>query len=161
MFHRAIHRATIIMKKAGLISLIVSLGAAAFQFSSCKEEKRSSMPEPSVRATLTDGKLHVQLQIPERHHAYLDGGREGNLIPVTFDWQGWASGPEQTPKTVQAPLGEEDADSGARILRGEGTFIFQAKETPAPADFRVRVQICDEVKGVCYRPAWYPVKPGA
>lgn len=150
------------MKKTGILSMILSLGATAGSLFSCRsDEAKPAQPEPTVRAALADGKLHVHLSIPSRHHAYLDAGREGNLIPVTFDWKGWGENPAESPKAIQSPAGDVDADSGARVLRGEGTYVFQPKTNPSLQEFRVRVQICDEVKGVCYRPAWYSLKPGA
>lgn len=146
------------MKRIGLISLLGALSATILV--ACKkEEPKSSLPQPTVTARLQGGKLQVQFQVPSRHHAYLDEGREGNLIPISFDWQGWSE--KDAPlKAVQLPPGEPDADSGARVLRGEGTFVFEPRHTPPQTDFRVRVQICEEVKGVCYRPTWIAVKPG-
>lgn len=145
------------MKKIGLITLLGSLAAGII--TACKkEEPRSSVPQPTVTAQLVDGKLQVQVRVPARHHAYLDEGREGNLIPVGFDWQSW-SAKDAPLQTLQSPTGELDPESGAHVLRGEGTYLFQAKQTPTQTDFRVRVQICEEVKGVCYRPAWIPVRP--
>ncbi|EHQ04691.1 protein-disulfide reductase DsbD family protein [Leptonema illini] len=142
-----------------IISLLSTLLAAV----SCSRSQ--GVPEPSLSAAIANGKLNVTVTVPDRHHAYLDGGREGNLIPVTFDWKAWTADGLAEPKPAAQPEGVIDEESGARILRGQGVFAFElpadAAETKKAGDanFRVRVQICDEVKGICYRPAWHDVSP--
>lgn len=108
---------------------------------------------------LENGHAEINVQVPSRHHAYLDAGEHGNLIPIGFDWQGLT--PE--PATVQAPTGEHDDEVKAQVLRGNGIFVFEsgAENAAAPAlagrTLKVRSQICDEDKGICYRPTWTEV----
>ncbi len=102
--------------------------------------------------------IEIEVDVPSRHHAYLDSGKYENLIPIAFDWQ--AGSPELTT----APAGEQDDDVNAKVLRGKGRFVFavQADQIAALTDaspaVRVRSQICDEDKGICYRPTWNELK---
>lgn len=143
------------MSRIRFMSLLSSL-LAAFACS-----RTQSLPQPSFSAAISDGRLNVTITVPDRHHAYLDSGREGNLIPVTFDWKSWTGEGLAEPEPAGRPEGVIDEESGARILRGKGVFSFNlpADQAKQLKNFRVRVQICDEVKGVCYRPAWYDVTP--
>ncbi|MEQ9367074.1 MAG: hypothetical protein RIF32_22760 [Leptospirales bacterium] len=116
------------------------------------------VPTAAVSAQVNpDGRASIRIDVPSRHHAYLDAGEHGNLIPIGFDWQGLT--PE--PKTVQAPAGEHDEEVKAQVLRGSGTFVFEGGSEQAPTfagrSLRVRSQICDEDKGICYRPTWTEV----
>ncbi|MBW7858467.1 MAG: hypothetical protein H3C43_09290 [Leptonema sp. (in: Bacteria)] len=118
-----------------------------------------ALPDATISAVNQNGKLSVVMQVPERHHAYLDSGRDGNLIPVTFDWKNLGL-LEADLQSTEMPSGELEPDTGARVLRGEGRFSFELPQSVNnQAQFRVRVQICDEVKGICYRPVWHEVQP--
>ncbi len=141
------------MNRLRIVSLLSTLLATI----ACSRPQ--GVPQPSVSAKLAEGTLSVTVSVPARHHAYLDSGREGNLIPVTFDWKAWTESGQPEPTIVDRPEGDIDEDTGARILRGEGVFAFTVPPTARSADFRVRVQICDEIKGICYRPAWHDVTP--
>ncbi|MCR9144662.1 MAG: protein-disulfide reductase DsbD N-terminal domain-containing protein [bacterium] len=145
-----------------LLATLIAMGAAT-----CDDapESRASAGGPGdVPAalisgrTLDDGRAAINVDVPSRHHAYLDAGKHGNLIPIGFDWQGLSPEPEQ----VTAPVGERDEDVQAQVLRGSGTYVFKAGGENAPPfagrSLRVRSQICDEDKGICYRPTWTDVK---
>lgn len=118
-----------------------------------------ALPDATISAVNQGDKLNVVIQVPERHHAYLDSGRDGNLIPVTFDWKNLGIQLADL-KSTEVPAGELEPDTGARVLRGEGRFSFELPQSVNnQTQFRVRVQICDEVKGICYRPVWHEVQP--
>lgn len=109
---------------------------------------------------LTDRQqIEIEVAVPNRHHAYLDSGIHENLIPIAFEWQG-----EPAPELATAPSGEQDDEVKARVLRGTGRFVFAAGADQIAAlqganpAVRVRSQICDEDKGICYRPTWNALK---
>lgn len=108
------------------------------------------------------GELKITVTIPPGHHAYLDRGREGNLLPVTFYWEDLIrSGVlKAKPRTRQSPPGEEYPTAGARVLRGSGAYVFENPNGrwPTGAKLRIRTQICDEVKGFCYPPRFHVLK---
>jgi hypothetical protein len=127
---------------------------------SCEDPGRASaggeVPEAGFHGRiLPDGQtIEIVASIPPRHHAYLDAGDEGNLIPIGFDWQDLT--PE--PVALSMPTGERDEDVKARVLRGDGRFQFQHSTVSPGVQVRVRSQICDEDRGVCYRPTWNEVE---
>jgi len=136
-----------------------SIIVAAILFTAFSCSKPPSLPQPSVEAHSKEGKLIVTLSVPDHHHAYLDSGTEGNLIPVSFDWAKWSANGQNEPQLISKPEGALDQDTGAYILHGNGNFTFETKDTNKQNEFRVRVQICDEIKGICYRPSWHEVTP--
>jgi len=122
---------------------------AILAVSSC-EKKNTGMPAASAEAKILGAdSFRVTVNVPERHHAYLDRGKDGNLIPVQFDWTGFA--PQPAPRS--SPAGEYDDTVRAQVLRGSGNFDFQADTASLrKKTFSMKIQICDEVKGLCYRP---------
>ena len=127
--------------------------------SSCKEEKSPAPNRPQARisASVDDDTLTVFVAIPEGTHAYLDRGREGVLIPVSFDWK------DIKAKPVLAPDGEFDELVRATVFRGEGSFVFKVEDarTLKGSVFRVRTQLCNDELGICYPPSWQEVEiPG-
>ncbi len=111
---------------------------------------QTGRPEASLHGNiLPSGEIAVEIAIPDGHHAYLDSGREGNLIPVSFVWDLPAGAP---PKVKLAPIGEKDAESGASVLRGSGRWVFTPAAKNATGSVKIRSQICDEIKGICFPP---------
>lgn len=121
------------------------------------DETKSRATAPLVPAaeftgrTLDDGRIQITAVVPDRHHAYLNSGDDGNLIPIFFQWDGPA------PEPVTTPPGERDEDVKATVLRGQGVFVFQPGADGAPEGVKVQSQVCDEDKGICYRPLWQDV----
>lgn len=140
-----------------LITLLAAFGVTRCDGDASNERAAGDVPAAAFAArVLGDGQVEINVNVPSRHHAYLDAGEYGNLIPLAFDWQGLT--PE--PKITAAPTGEHDEEVKARVLRGNGRFVFQFAP-PAPdlqgRTIKVRSQICDEDKGICYRPTWTDV----
>lgn len=146
------------------LALTGLLGAALLATAACDGESKAGargpgdVPAAAISGrVLENGQAEIRVDVPSRHHAYLDAGEFGNLIPVGFDWQGLS--PE--PQAVSAPEGVRDDEVKAQVLRGQGSFVFAAGGEGAPEfagrSLRVRSQICDEDKGICYRPTWTDV----
>ena len=137
------------------LNLAAGLILTASALASCGEESSGpatpDLPEATLHASILDsGDIDVRIAVPDRHHAYLDAGREGVLIPVSFDWD--LPGQAAAPKTTVAPIGDMYEDAGARVLRGMGRWVFQPAQGVDTGEVKIRTQICDEVKGVCYPP---------
>ncbi len=118
----------------------------------CKPERpRPDAPHPEVSArVLGETGLEVLVAVPPGHHAYLDRGDMEALIPISFDWAQTGASPTLSAR----PDGERDETVGATVLRGAGRFVFESAASAALRGKTVRVQsqICNEEKGVCYRP---------
>lgn len=136
---------------------LTAAAALAAALALCSPSEHSSGP-PQARISarlLATGEAAVTVTIPPRHHAYLNSGDSGSLIPVKFDWGAAAAAVEPT----ESPRGERDETVKALVLRGEGQFRFAIRDSairPGQA-FRVQSQICNEERGVCYRPVWQDV----
>jgi Disulphide bond corrector protein DsbC len=132
---------------AGFALLLVGLTVPG-----CKPERpRPEAPHPEVSArVLGETGLEVLVAVPPGHHAYLDRGDMESLIPISFDWAPTGA----SPTLSASPAGERDETVGATVLRGAGRFVFEsaASETLRGKSVRVQSQICNEEKGVCYRP---------
>jgi len=119
-------------------------------------------PEAIMNATVNGNKLSIRIVIPPQHHAYLDKGKEGNYIPVSFNWAALIKDGslKKEPTMISAPKGEFEKVASAKVLRGEGIFIFESVEIPSlkGKSIKVKSQICDDIKGVCYRPSIKDVK---
>ena len=143
---------------ATICFVLLTLGTAACDQGAAGSGGPGDIPEATFSArALPDGSLEIQAQIPPRHHAYLDAGDHGNLIPIAFDWQGL----EPAPEKVSTPAGVRDDAVGAQVLRDGGRFVFKAgadAEDLNGKTVKVRSQICDEDKGICYRPTWTDVR---
>ena len=140
-----------------IVFLLSTVLVAAFSMT-CTETERSGsdgIPEASIRATSLDNQVTVSITIPADHHAYLNRGPQDNLIPVEFDWKpAMESGKiQQEPALKSSPEGKTEEATGALVLRGTGEFVFDAAGAPHGADLRVRTQICNEISGMCFRPA--------
>ncbi|MCB1325137.1 MAG: hypothetical protein KDK35_07925 [Leptospiraceae bacterium] len=98
--------------------------------------------------------IQVTVDIPPGHHAYLDSGDRGNLVPISFDWSAVSEVLPATPSLEQVPEGDRDEDVGARVLRGQSRFVFAVPDAQALKGSQIQVtsQICDEEVGLCYRP---------
>ncbi len=104
--------------------------------------------------------LEIHLKLPPHSHVYLDRGERENLVPVSFDWKsmlqkGWLS---KEPQLISQPKSQHDKKVKASVMRKEGSFIFIGKPQEIDGlvgkELRVKTQVCDEVKGICYRPEW-------
>lgn len=93
--------------------------------------------------------------MPKNHHAYLDKGKRGILIPLNFDFSGVESAgykiaPFAKPKRIY------DNEVNAMVLRGTGEFKFsihreKGKEFIIPP-IKARSQICNDTTKTCYFP---------
>ncbi len=142
--------------------------AIAFFFCSCDRPEapfssaKTGPPQVGLKTELISEKqLRVEVTVPQNHHLYLDRGVEGNLIPISFDWRPHIAGQNLTeePRLLSAPAGEKDKKVKATVLRGRDAFIFESSSLQklSGKNLRVRIQICDEIQGLCYRPEWKEV----
>jgi thiol:disulfide interchange protein len=101
--------------------------------------------------------LAVTITAPAGHHAYLDAGKDGSLLPIAIDLSALEGAGLQV-REVARPKGEQDDTYGARVLRGDGIFRYRITATPrAKAGTRtvpvtVRSQVCNDANGSCYFP---------
>lgn len=101
--------------------------------------------------------LSVRVVVPAGHHAYLDAGKDGSLIPVSIDLSSLArDGFVVTPTAF--PKGSWEADFQAEVLRGEVIYTY-AVSAPAGANaasrnyaVAVRSQVCNDATGACNFP---------
>ena len=98
--------------------------------------------------------IQITVEIPPGHHAYLDSGDRGNLVPISFDWSAVSEILPAGPTMEHMPDGARDEDVGARVVRGQSRFVFHVPDAQALQGTRIQVtsQICDEEIGLCYRP---------
>lgn len=147
-----------------MATLIISLLLpVACEDSKDQQAKDSSLPSTQISAISSDsGNIQVEVRVPAGFHAYLDRGKEGNLIPVTFFWDDLVQAGVLTekPQTLEAPEGSFDSHFNATVLRGNGIYLFKTKGTAGLQGntIRVQTQICDDAKGICYRPRTDAVK---
>ncbi|MBL8018206.1 MAG: hypothetical protein JNM27_00955 [Leptospirales bacterium] len=149
------------LKRPLIIASLLSVSILAYceKPSSTGEDKNNPHQTKST-ALLNDQSLTISVQVPAGHHAYLDAGKEGSFIPISFQWDELLkeTGLPVAPKMKTAPTGEPEAESGARVLRGKGDFVFEGNPKLAGQKVQVRSQICDDVKGICYRPSLQSVE---
>ena len=147
-------------KKASLLYAAV-FSVAAFSVQCTETEKSGSdgIPEATIKAATVNDEPTVTIAIPADHHAYLDKGPQGNLIPVAFDWKpALESGKVKAePELQSSPEGQKEEATGALVMRGTGEFVFSGGEIETGAQIRVRTQICNEISGMCFRPSWQTV----
>ena len=121
----------------------------------------SLQPRETIDAITTgaDG-LEIRIKVPANHHAYLDSGKSGFLIPVTFLWDELKKqgGIKTTPKLELAPTGVYEKEFEATVLRGAGIYKFSGPRWPRGKTFRVKSQICNDISKVCYKPAIQEIK---
>ncbi len=99
--------------------------------------------------------MQIQVTVPEHHHAYLDKGRDGVLLDLQFNWQKLieSGALKKEPEKKSAPAGAQDDTAHATVLRGTGTFEFIAPAKDVEGkNLAARIQICNETRGICYRP---------
>jgi hypothetical protein len=151
------------IKNLFIINIIIILGIVFLFF--CKKKSDYSMPEATIQSNINENKINIIINIPLNHHAYLDKGEEGNLIPISFDWSDFIQKKIFTdePILISKPNGIYDKEVKATVLRGEGKFEFQLPEIVQPKDLKnnllkVKIQICNEISGICYRPKIYEVR---
>lgn len=130
---------------------------------SCSKKQEDSLPTVKILHTLQTNQISFRIEIPANHHAYLDSGKENNLIPIQFDWSNLIQNKIilKEPELLQKPKGEFDQEVQATVLRGSDEFIFQIPEEARNhlknQSIRIKVQICNEVTGICYRPVTYTI----
>lgn len=144
------------MKQALFLLVLLSLacnkeGPLSLEPTEGEPDAHSASSE--MRLTKTGALLRVH--VPANHHAYLDKGPSGAFIPVTADWEALVKGGKisAAPALLRSPAGTLDKDSGAMVLRGTGEYEYKGSLAElAGLAVQVRTQICDDVKGICYRP---------
>lgn len=147
-----------IFKSASLLCLLCLLVVA------CNSKKASPRrPQVKIQAFVKSShQLEVSIAIPFGHHAYLNTGKTGALIPISFDWKTWLSEGviQQKPQTLSAPEGIYEELVEAQVFRNQGVFIFQTSPTDAlkGKTLRVRSQICNDEIGLCYPPTYQEIE---
>ncbi|MCE9598444.1 MAG: hypothetical protein K8S54_10790 [Spirochaetia bacterium] len=119
-------------------------------------EDKDNPHRTASEAVLRAKTLTISVQVPAGHHAYLDPGKDGTFIPISFQWDELLKeiGLTKAPGMKTGPSGEPEAESGAKVLRGKGDFVFEGElDKLAGKTIQIRSQICDDVKGICYRPS--------
>lgn len=120
--------------------------------------------EAEVRAVIRkDNTALIAVSIPPDHHAYLDAGKDGVLIPIAFLWEELVkSGAlRQAPKAISVPKGVSDEEVGARVLRGQGRFVFGPVDAAlSRKTLRIRTQMCNDRTRICYPPSTQGVPLG-
>lgn len=147
---------------------LIIIGFVAFIFSFlffCKKEQKKDINEPEIYSQIQNEKIIIKIQIPKDHHAYLDSGKDGTLIPVQFDWSDFIQKQilSKEPQLTAKPSGEFEEDVKATVFRGEGIFEFNNSEYLNPDSLdkgilKIKIQMCNDVSGICYRPKIYDVK---
>ncbi len=146
------------MIKKNLLLIILMTAFAAISCGKSTEQTKPAIPSARISATSNqdEGKVIFNVVVPGGHHAYLNRGTEENLIPVSFFWDdlvqsGILSG---EPALVSKPQGVYDKEFEAQVLRGQGQFEFKIPSVSKliGKTLRVRSQVCDETRGICYRP---------
>jgi len=153
--------------RRGVPSLLASLLFLALASAGCKKKEggenkggsqtsRSALPQAKIQTRIqAENKLEISVTVPHAHHAYLDKGKEGNYIQISFDWKALqdAGALKGAPRMIQKPKGEYDKLAKATVLRGKGAYVFQSQEAwPRGKTLKVKSQVCNETKGVCYPP---------
>ncbi len=102
------------------------------------------------------GSLSIHLAVPLNSHLYLDSGKDGLFIPISFDFSAFDSaGYDVTP--LNKPAGNYDKNLRVNILRGGGDFTFSIAERKGskgkiPQTLKVKYQTCDDLTKICYPP---------
>ncbi len=145
--------------KKNFVSVLVGLICISLCW--CSKKRLQNPGDVNIQAVITANQhLKVKLELAPDTHVYLDRGAEGNLIPISFDWEDLMQSNGTTltkkPQLVSSPQGEYDKKTKAKVLRGQGEYLFSVKQanTLKGAKFRLKTQVCDEVVGICYRPKW-------
>lgn len=134
---------------------------------------RSAEPAPrkggfaEVRAELVGGELtiadkepqtfHIVVHVPAGHHAYLDKGDEGFLIPLSFSFP-LLEAVGARVVTVSRPKGSRDDKVRATVVRDSGEFVFRLETAEARFSsgsetyVSLRYQICNDLTNICYPP---------
>ncbi|MFN3603299.1 MAG: hypothetical protein ACK4UJ_01175 [Leptonema sp. (in: bacteria)] len=149
------------------IFVIVFLVLLMCILSNCKTKKSNPtdiVPDTKIQYSREGGKLKFIIEIPKDHHAYLDSGKDNSLIPIQFNWNPLVQNKILTkePKLLSKPSGEYDEEVRATVLRKKGEFVFFLPEEEInkikDQSIFIKVQICNEVTGICFRPKEYEVK---
>ncbi|MHB9106427.1 MAG: protein-disulfide reductase DsbD family protein [Armatimonadota bacterium] len=125
-----------------------------------QQPARTSLRIEPTSLQLTLGKpaeLTIRVTPPAGHHAYLDTGKDGVLLPVEINPSALEQAGIQV-RSVSTPKGEWDTQYGATVLRGEGVFRYALTALPAAkagsVEYAIEVQsqICNDDTGACYFP---------
>ena len=97
----------------------------------------------------------VRVTPPAGHHAYLDAGNDGVLLPVEINLSALQQAGIQV-RATGTPKGEWDEEYGATVLRQAGVFRYELTARPAATAgayaITVRSQVCNDDTGACYFP---------
>lgn len=97
----------------------------------------------------------IQVNVPRYHHAYLDKGDEGILIPLSFDFSRVESAGYKV-STISKPKGDYDKEVKAKVLRGIGDFQFSIRQVKGEKfitpPIKAISQICNDNTKRCYFP---------
>lgn len=105
----------------------------------------------------TPAEFTVKITPPVGHHAYLDAGKDGTLLPIKINLTALEQAGLQV-RPVSKPKGAWDGQFGATVLRREGEFRYQltapARIQPGTRTYTVTVrsQVCNDANGACYFP---------
>lgn len=152
------------MKDSLLLILFFLFFCILLGCSKSKNAKEEVLPEAKIYHSVEDTKIIFKIEIPKDHHAYLDSGKENNLIPIQFDWQDLIQKQilKEEPKVLAKPKGEYDKEVQATVLRNIGEYAFQItneeKEKIKNQIVQIKIQICNEVTGICFRPKIYKIQ---
>jgi thiol:disulfide interchange protein DsbD len=145
------------------VALVAVLSGGAVRAQTPGRAARPPSPEVGVEPARVElaadrtAELTVRVTPPPGHHAYLDKGAEGALLPIQID----LSSLEQegiAARSVAGPRGEWDGQFRATVLRGEGVFKYELRGRPSAKvadreyEIKVRTQVCNDATRACYFP---------
>lgn len=143
----------------GMINCVKDEAVSEMTKESSSKSAGMYLPSAKFQTTIQNKrKLIINVIIPTGHHAYLDSGRDGNLLPILFYWQELIKQGVLQKKPVEKsrPIGSFDSLAKATVLRGNGVYVYETRKGnwKKGTKLRVRTQICNERKGQCYPPVF-------
>lgn len=146
------------------LNLLIIFLVVIFLWLSCSKSQEETLPSVKIHHQIKTNQILFRIEVPDHHHAYLDSGKENNLIPIQFDWSGLIQNQILTkePELLSKPKGEFDNEVQATVLKGSDVFIFRIPEEAVDQlknqKVNIKVQICNEITGICYRPVVYTIQ---
>ena len=145
-----------------IIAAMVFLGLAAQA-----QDTGPAAPAPSVDVWVEPLSLQleakkpatliIRITPPAGHHAYLDTGEDGLLLPIEINLSSLQKAGIQV-RSVSVPQGEWDEQFHATVFRREATFKYELRALPwakvgsGKYKINIRSQICQDTTGACYFP---------